>query len=394
MTDPIARLGITASYRRMRVLHLYSDWKWTGPAEPTVNLIKALGDRGIDVVFACRKPPENSFQSVENIARNRGLNVTTSIHLNRYLDLRETSADLRFLRKYLQEAGVQLVHCHLAHDHFLGGWAAKVGKPRIPVIRTNHKGVPLKDHLWNKWLIGRWADALVEFSNDAAQANSKHFNLPRDRICRVDAAIDLDRFDPEKVERDLRPDFGFSSEDVVVGIVARMQRHRRFHVFFEAIAWVRERFPSIKVLVLGKGTHMQKVAVEPVRRLDLTDHVVFGGYRKQDYREALACFDLKVFLVPGSDGTCRAVREAMAMGKPVVAARRGMLPEIVEHERTGLVVDDSARELGEAILKLAVDPDLRRTLGTASRRKAVNAFSLELQAEQIAGLYESLLRLS
>jgi glycosyltransferase involved in cell wall biosynthesis len=171
-----------------------------------------------------------------------------------------------------------------------------------------------------------------------------------------------------------------------------MQRHRRFDVFLKSIAWVKERLPSIKVLVLGRGTHMKAVAVEPAQKLGLSEQVVFAGYRKDDYREALACIDFKVFLVPGSDGTCRAVREAMAMGKPVVAARRGMLPEIVEHGRTGLIVTDTPRELGEAILKLAINPGLRQAMGEEAKRKALREFRLDHQADRIIELYSSLLR--
>ncbi len=375
----------------MKILHLYSDWKWTGAAEPTTNLVRALQLKGLEVVFACRKQPEENPQSIEKAAGKRGLKVLTLIHLNRYFSLHDNLSDLRLLPKVLRQEGFDLIHCHLSHDHFIGGWAAKRKKLSIPLVRTNHKGVPLKTHIMNRWLMSRWTDALVSFSEKAAEIDTKNFGISKEKICLINTAVSLEHFDPEKVNGDLRRSFGFHPTDVVVGIVARMQRHRRFDVFFESIAWVKERIPSIKVLVLGRGTHMKTVAVEPVRRLGLSENVVFAGYRKEDYREALSCIDFNVFLVPGSDGTCRAVREAMAMGKPVVAGRRGMLPEIVEHGRTGLVVTDTPEELGEAILKLAMDTGLRQKIGQGARKKALREFRIDHQADKIIELYSSLL---
>ncbi len=376
----------------MKVLHLYSDWKWTGAAEPTLNLVSALKMKGMEVVFACRKPPGDHPHSIEKAAHERGLKALTSFHLNRYFNLDDNLSDLRQLPKYLKKERFDLVHCHLSHDHLIGALTAKKKGLSLPLVRTNHKGVPLKAHLWNRWLIGRRTDALVTFSKKAAQIDTRNFSLPRERICLLNAAVNLDHFDPQKVSGDLRGAFGFSSTNVVVGVVARMQRHRRFDVFFESIVWVKERLPSIKVLVLGRGTHMESVAVEPTRKLGLSDNVVFAGYRKEDYREALACIDFKVFLVPGSDGTCRAVREAMAMGKPVVAGRRGMLSEIVEHGRTGLLVTDTPQELGEAILKLATNPELRREIGEEARKRALQEFRIDHQADRICELYDSLCR--
>lgn len=376
----------------MKVLHLYSDWKWTGAAEPTLDLVRALNMKGLEVVLACRKQPGDYPQTIEKAALEMGLKTLTSFHLNRYFNLGDNLSDLRLLPKYLKEERFDLVHCHLSHDHLIGALTAKQKGFSLPLVRTNHKGVPLKDHLWNRWLIARRTDALVTFSKRAAQIDTRNFTLPKERICLLNMAVNLDHFDPQKVKEDLRGAFGFSSTDVVVGVVARMQRHRRFNIFFESIAWVKERLPSIKVLVLGRGTHMESVAVKPTRKLGLSENVVFAGYRKEDYREALACIDFKVFLVPGSDGTCRAVRETMAMGKPVVAGKRGMLPEIIEHGRTGLIVTDTPQELGEAILELATNPGLRREIGEGARKKALKEFRIDHQADRICELYDSLCR--
>ncbi|MAF83499.1 MAG: hypothetical protein CL797_05290 [Chromatiales bacterium] len=78
-------------------------------------------------------------------------------------------------------------------------------------------------------------------------------------------------------------------------------------------------------------------------------------------------------------------------GKPVVAARRGMLPELIQHEKVGFVVD-SPQDLADAMVRLANDPDLRRRLGENAAEYARGNFRLEDQARGVAELYQRLMR--
>lgn len=183
---------------------------------------------------------------------------------------------------------------------------------------------------------------------------------------------------------------GIPPEAFVVGIVARMQRHRHYDDLFEAVR--RLAVENVRVIVVGRGTRQEEVGREPVRRLGLEGRVHFVGYvQGEDYVGILNAFDVMVFLVPGSDGTCRAVREAMAMGKPPVVAARGMLAEIVEDGKEGFVVDGSVEGLAEALLRLAKNRALARGLGRAARERAVLRYSLEAQAREVHAVYANLL---
>ncbi len=121
--------------------------------------------------------------------------------------------------------------------------------------------------------------------------------------------------------------------------------------------------------------------------MGIQDRVIFPGYRAEDYVEYLSAIDLKVFLVPGSDGTCRAVREAMAMGKPIVSTRRGMLEELVEDGVTGILVEEEPEALAAALEKMVLAPDLRLAMGEAARHRALRDFSIRKQALRTAEFY-------
>ena len=133
--------------------------------------------------------------------------------------------------------------------------------------------------------------------------------------------------------------------------------------------------------------------VQPIKRLGIEPWVVLAGYRTEDYIDTMACMDAFVFLMPGSDGTARALREVMAMGKPVIVADRGMLSELVDHEVSGLVVKDTSDGLAQAVLQLLRHPEMGESFGKAAYEKAHQEFRLDQQMESVEQFYYELMKL-
>ena len=375
----------------MRILHLFGDHKWTGPAEPTVNLCLRLREMGHDVHFACSPSPTARRDSLEVKARERGLNPIKDIDLNPTLDVFAFLHGVRKAVSYIRQHRIEIVHVHQGCDHVIGGLAARRAGARVRVVRTNHRADPLTKNLRNRFLLAQCTDGLIEISTKATEADRTASGLRAELVGHIEGTVDLNRFAPSRSFPDIRPRFGMDKQTVVVGVVARLQRHRKFDLFLRAMKIASQAMPEVRALVLGRGTFMNEVGVEPARQMGIGDKVVFAGYLGEDYEAALAAFDMEVFLVPGSDGSCRAVLEAMAMGKPVIAAKRGVLPEIIEHERTGILVNDDAEELARWILRLAGHPAMRRALGAAARAEAERRFTIRTQAEAICRVYENVL---
>jgi glycosyltransferase involved in cell wall biosynthesis len=365
----------------VKILHLLADWKWTGPAEPVLDLCLILRELGLDARLAANAPPPEASTSLLASARDRGLDLVTDFRFGRI----PWPSQVRRLRDYIDREGIDLVHVHMTHDHLLGGRAARRAKRRPPVVRTNERAAPTKAHAASRFLFRRYCDGYLTCSQEALEADRAAFGL-EGRAWKIPPGMRLDRFDPSTPPA--RGALGVADDAFVVGVVARMQRHRRFDVLLEGIR--RADVPGLRVLVVGRGTHMNEVAVEPAKRMGLDPVVTFTGYRKDDYLNVVSSFDALLFLVPGSDGTCRAIREAMAMGKPVIGARRGMIPELVENGTTGLVIDDTAQNIAAAIGRLAGDRGAAREMGERGRARALERFDIRRQAEHVRGIYESM----
>jgi len=125
--------------------------------------------------------------------------------------------------------------------------------------------------------------------------------------------------------------------------------------------------------------------------MGIRTNLIFTGYQREDFCETLSCLNFKIFLVPGSDGSCRAVREAMALGKPVIVAKRGILPELIEDKVNGLVIEDTPENLAKAIMFMVENPELCKKMGRNARTKALELFNLEKQAAKIENIYKKIL---
>jgi glycosyltransferase involved in cell wall biosynthesis len=256
---------------------------------------------------------------------------------------------------------------------------------RAAVVRFWRLGEPLPPAPRSRWLLGPGADGLHCVSPGVADQcrSARGGRATRGWF----GAVDVERFAPRAPDAAVRASLGLAPGDRVVGIVARAQPHRRFDLLLEAAARLFARDARARLLVVGRGTGRAELAEAPARRLGIADRVVFAGYRGDDYAEVLRCIDVFTFLVPGSDGTCRALLESAACGIPAVVTRRGALPEIVQPGETGLLSEERPDALAEAWASLLGDPDRRRALGTAARKRAESHFTRARLAAEVEALY-------
>ena len=373
----------------MKILHLYSNWKWTGPAEHALNLALYLFKKGYDLTFACGPAPEEVEDSLEKRAREGGVPLANRFYLNKHFQVWHDAIDVVRLASFIKERKIDIIHTHLFNDHLIAGVAARCASRKVSLIRTIYEGGGIPYTTRNRMLMSYCTSGVIAVSEASKKNLVDGFNVPSAKIWKICPGVDCGRFNHTLEGSKARKRFGIGINEPVVGIVARVQPHRRFDVFLEAIESVVQKVPCLKVLIIGRGTHIRKVAEAPVEAMGLTHHVVFTGYQLDEYPHVLAAVDIKIFLVPGSDGSCRAVREAMAMGIPVIVARRGMLPEIVEDRVSGLVIDDTPENLAHAIVTLVEDIPSRRKMGEAARRRMQQDFNLELQLAKVEDVYQS-----
>lgn len=384
-----------------QVLHLFANHKITGPAELALEVARAQQTLGLPVRFVSANPRQTRYREawLQQLARERGLaeSVIPGLRLPKHIGPLRSFLDVRALAAHLREGEVDIVHCHLAGDHYVARLAVQRSGRRIPLVRSIYDGELLPPTGRRKAAFAS-AELLVCHSQAVAKGleeRASDYGVDPARIRFLEPPIDTVRFDPERELPSRRELLGVPEDAICFGIVARMQRHRRFEVLLEAFRQAQAADPRLHLVIVGRGTHQEEVARQPVRDLGLESSVHFAGYVSgEDYVATLASCDAKVFMFPGSDGTCRAVREALAIGLPAVVTARGILPELVRHELDGLVipcdVPEEADQLRDAFLRIARDPEARARMSQAARAGAVERFAYPALAERFQALYQGL----
>jgi glycosyltransferase involved in cell wall biosynthesis len=369
---------------RLRVLHLVSNWKLTGPVAPALELAGALRARGHEVHAAVGRPLENGPEPAGDHARRQGLKVVGDLKLSKHFRFLDNMRDVRRLRRMVEEGSYDLLHAHGTNDHLLAA-VVRRGGSRPALVRSLYGGDLARLRRRDRLLTVRAADAVVVPSvAEEAWARQIRPDLAAAGVLRLPGAVDLARFDPERVAPAPRPVKPFR-----VGVVARVQTHRRFDDILGALERLLARGEDVRLVVVGRGTHYDRLLRRPVEERGLAPHVELAGYLTgDDYVARLLTLDAAIYLVAGSDGTCRAVRELMALGRTLVVSRSGMLPELVEMGRAGLLLDgDGAAPLADALLRLVRNPSLSARLGRAARARALRDFDLARYAEHVEALY-------
>ena len=208
----------------------------------------------------------------------------------------------------------------------------------------------------------------------------------------VHPGIDLRRFAPH-TDGELRAGNGIGPDELVIGIVGRLQPWKGQERFLHAARLVHRQIDGARFAVIGgavlgwEGDYPARLRTL-ARDLGIGDRVIFTGHTEQVERWT-AALDIAVNASePEPFGLV--ILEAMAAGKPVVAVDAGGPSEIIRHGDTGLLSRTSRPEdLAREIIRLAEDPELRRRLGGAGRAEVERRFAAEHMAARFAAAMHS-----
>jgi glycosyltransferase involved in cell wall biosynthesis len=301
---------------------------------------------------------------------------------------------MRRLARLLRQERVNVLHAH-QYTPFFYSAAARWLHRRQSVIFTEH-GRTFPDYprrkrmLANRVLVGR-RDRVIGVGQAVRQALVVNEGLKADRVEVIYNGIDLAaqgrRTDEDRA--DARRDFGWTAENLVIIQVARLDPLKDHVTAVRAFQRVHQQLPQARFLIVGEGTERAAIEAE-VAELKLEPYVRFAGLRK-DVPRLLAASDL-LWLTSVSEGIPLTLIEGMAAGLPVVSSDVGGVSEVVVAGKTGLVAPaGNNAELAQAAVALLCDPELRRRLASAGRKRAFERFSEDTMVESYASLYEELI---
>lgn len=297
---------------------------------------------------------------------------------------------LRVLTEKVKAATRPILHAHDVRSDFV---CLLVGRMTgTPVVVSNHAwhAVGFKRSLFEAlrgfWL--RFADVVVNVSADTHRETVRR-GVPEERSRTIYSGLDLTPYRDPLPRAEAKARLGSASDEIVIGNVARMWPEKAIHTLIEAAARLCPKYPKLRILLVGDGV-LEPDLREDVRRRGLEDRVRFLGFRK-DLVEVMSAFD--IFALPSSaEGTPMVIYSAMALGLPIVASACNGVREVVEHERTGLLITPAdPDELTASLDRILSDPALGQALGAAAKTAMEERYSAEQAIRSLETLYEDLI---
>ena len=297
--------------------------------------------------------------------------------------------------KLLKREKFDLIHLHSAKAGFLGRLAGRLAGTRI--VYTNH-GFSFHEFMpfWQRQLFLNlerlakpWADYYITLSSADKEAGIEMGFLPKSATQPVFTGIRLQHFDNKIDPLRKRAELGLTDATVAIALVGRMDPQKAPDLLFEAFKIVHKAEPHTALLFVGDGE--LKAPLEAlVTQNNLESAVYFVGTRK-DVPEILQAVDIFAFSSRW-EAMGRAMLEAMIVGKAVVAPAIYGIPEVVLHEKTGLLYPvGNVQALAENILRLVRDKELRERLGSAASEFIRPRFDHREMVRAIEEIYERVL---
>ncbi|MFQ5475361.1 MAG: glycosyltransferase family 4 protein, partial [Candidatus Nanoarchaeia archaeon] len=210
----------------------------------------------------------------------------------------------------------------------------------------------------------------------------KHEFIPDRKLELLHNGIDTKKF--KKGKRNLRKELGFSMDDIVVGVVGRVDVRKGHKVLIDAIAEINDQ--KVKLAIIGTGP-LEADLKKYVKDKNISERVVFAGFR-EDIVEAFNTLDL--FCLPSkTEGLPLVVVEAMSCELPVIVTDIDSHRAIISDGKDGLLFPvNSAKALRKHLLALITSSDLRRKLKKNARKKALTEYDFSKNLADIEGLYK------
>ena len=367
----------------MRLLLSCATPEFTGPAELMLEDAVCLRAAGHDVTVAFDTRRAGSLRGrVEALQ----LPIEDSLDLCRIADPAASVRDVVRLRRLLRAGRYDTLHARFSHDHHVA-LAALAGLDRsaFRLLRSCELLHNAARGGARGFVYGA-TDRFAVPSDEHAAALVLHHAVDPGRIDRLPGRVDADRFAPGP--SGLRAELGIPAAAPVVGIVSRIKADRLHDRLLAAFARAVREVPDAWLVVVGRGEGEPSVR-ELAGTLGLGRRVRFAGYRTGDaLADAYRALDVKAWLAPGNDGTCRAVLEAMASGCAVLGGRFGAVAEAVADGATGRLCDPADPvETGAALAWLLADRARARALGEAGRRRVLERYTPAGRAAALHALY-------
>jgi glycosyltransferase involved in cell wall biosynthesis len=352
----------------------------TGSVHQMFQAATGLRDRGHDVTVISRPDPVLEEKALAERIPFHGMSFRNQFDVGTF----------RQLRRLIRAERPDVIHVHKGLSHALAlaaTWRNPVGAFVV------NRGVSFPLDVWNrlKYRTSR-VDRVVTVCRQIRDVIVASGKLPPDKVQVVYAGTDVAFFDPARWDaRAFRKEKRIAGDRFVVAQVG-VRDWKGWKELVDSVSDVVPVHPNVHLLLIGcRNDEEVSMVRDYALAVGIGGHVTPIEYRT-DMPNVFASCDVVVDASWAGTGITGTIREAMAMGKPVIATNAGGNDELVSSPSVGWMIPMKERSiLTGALLEVIEDPARAAAVGRAAREHVVKGFSKELRIDRLEGLYKSIL---
>jgi len=298
------------------------------------------------------------------------------------------------LSKIIRENHIDIIHTHCTHSFIDGAVCRKINRS-LRHIHTFHYGnYPnyTKRYMVIEKMLSGIPDQLISVGNSQMNVLKKIYGIPDTRIRTVwNGIVEAKQRMPCRGELDrlIRETSGGTT---LIGSIGNLIEQKGYSDLLEVARTVLQKGYDVKFVIAGGGPLESELKAK-CEAMGLNGKVVFLGYLERASEVALPAYD--IFFMPSLwEAMPIALLEAMAAGKAIIATRVGDIPEIIDHEVTGFLVDRGDTEtMVQTIERFINDTELRSECGRRARIQQGKHFTVSRMVSEYEDLYLSMMKM-
>jgi glycosyltransferase involved in cell wall biosynthesis len=369
--------------KKIPILYLHNISQISGGERSLLNLFEHL-DRNRFVPYLIVPSKGELSQEAERLGVNVSFYEIPKLSPVHIFKIFRTVSEIS---KFVDDQKIRIIHSYAPRNNLVSAYVAK-RKKIISIWHERNLTVTGEKDISKMFL--SWPHAVICNSKAVALRFADNHNIPK-KVYVVLNGVNLNYFEPVAETQIFKKELGLSNV-LTVGMVANLNKRKRIEFFIELAAQVHEHFKNIKFLVIGGefpdcgGKRIQELKTLS-KRLGIEEQVIFTGYQS-DIRKYLYALDVFVH-VTIKEACSRAILEAMASAKAVVAVNDGGNPELIENQKTGLLFDcHDQKGFTSAIVELLNDEGKRRLYGLNAHKRVETFFDVRRNAKETQDIYE------
>ncbi len=340
------KVGLPSSFS---VLHIATARSWRGGEQQVAYLTSELAKKKITQFVFCTEGSPMEFYCREN-------------NIPFYTSVKRSSVDISYawkIKQLCKSKNISLIHTHDSHAHTFAIFAAIMGnKCNIVVSRRVDFAVskgPFSKYKYNHSDVKR-----IICVSEKIKTLTRPAVDDVEKLVAIHSGIDFSRFKNSVQGKRLHTQYKIPENARLIGNVAALAPHKDYATFINTVFLIKDKLPDAYFFIIGEGEERTKIE-SLISEKKLQDRIILTGFR-QDIPEILPELDV-MLITSETEGLGTAILDAFACNVPVVATAAGGIPEIVIHEKTGLLasVGDTAG-LAAQVMRVLSDDLLKENI--------------------------------